>query len=199
MKLNLLLLAALTISITSIAQNNDTAQPTQSKVPFYIGPGTGANAYTGIIGAVVEIPINQRISGFGGVGLGSWGYKAGFGVKAYLNKGQFGSSFSLGYTNAFGLSDLEIEMELADGSSTDVTMDLYNAGSINFTYDYNFHLGKRSKFVLGLGYALPVATAPYTVTHPRNVELSRTSKQAMHVIQPGGLVLSLTFLIAAGR
>lgn len=163
---------------------------------LYLGPATGIYTYSGLAGVTLEAPITPRLSIFAAGGLGGWGYKAGGGLQLYLSKDQFGSAIGIGYSNAFGGSDLELEMELEDGSNRMVLLDLYDAGTLNFTYNYHFHLGDRSKFVLGTGYALAVVDTPYRLTSPANAQLSLASRQVMQIMQPGGLILSISFLFA---
>lgn len=163
---------------------------------IYLGVGTGIYTYTGLLGAMMEIPFTPRISGFAAAGLGGWGYKAGCGVQFYTSRDQFGSAFGIGYSNAFGLMNFETELELANGNTQEVVLDLYNAGTVNLTYNYNFKLGSRSKFVLGTGYAIAVTDSPYKLNSPTNIGLSSTSEQVMQMMQPGGLIVSLSFLFA---
>ena len=189
MRLFSLLLTGLLINFSSFGQSNPS---------IYIGAGTGLYSYNGLIGLAFEVPLTPKVSCFGAFGNGGWGMKAGGGVKLYMKNEQFGSSFSFGYSNAFGLSGFETDLELTDGSKQKVTLNLRNAATINFMYDYNFHLGKRSKFVLGTGYALATSTKAYEVVSPEKAELNSFSKQVLQIMQPGGLILSCTFLIAIG-
>ncbi len=158
----------------------------------YLGVGTGINNYSGLLGLEWEIPILPRLSIVGTLGLGGWGYKAGGSLQYYLREPQFGGALCLGFSNAFGGAD--VPLTLQDG--TEAVFDLRNAGTVNIAYLYNFRLGKRSKFVLGGGWAIPTSTTPYTVTSPPGYTLSSTDREVMKVLQPGGLLLCVKFIFA---
>ena len=163
---------------------------------FYLGLGNGINTYTGILGAALEVPLPAHLSAFVAGGLGGWGLKLGGGVKFYFKDSHFGSALDVGFANAFGGNNLELNLELAGSSSTQkVVMNLYNAGTLNFGYSYNIKMGRRVKFVVGAGWALAVVDQPYELVAPRNAKLSDSSIAAMKLSQPGGLFIAATFYL----
>jgi len=169
---------------------------------LYLGPGSGLYTYTGILGGIVEVPVVPHLSVFVGFGLGGWGYKAGGGVLFYLHKDDYlGSAFGAGVSNAFGLDDFTTELTLAgtNGDATSVTLDLYNAPSLNLTYQYHFSLGSSGKFVVGTGYAIAMVDTPYKLVAPPNAELDATSKRIMQLLQPSGLIISVAFQFGIGK
>lgn len=180
----------------------EPAQPTVSTPHLYLGPGSGLYTYTGLLGGIVEVPIVPHVSVFTGFGLGGWGYKAGGGVLFYLHKNDYlGSAFGAGVSNAFGMDNFPIELALAgsNGEPTEVTLDLYNAPSLNLTYQYHFRMGNSGKFVVGTGYALAMVDTPYKVVSPLGAQLDATSKRVMQILQPSGLIISVAFQFGIGK
>ena len=170
---------------------------TQGRSAAYLGIATGINSYSGLLGFEAEIPIQDRISLFGVAGLGFWGYKLGGGAQFYLQKPQFGSSLSIGYTVALGSSEA-LEIESTDNSGNDVTyhIRLNPASTVNLIYHYNFRVGRGNKIGLGGGWAIPLETQPYDIVSSSNgsTQLGQTEQLAMRIVQPGGFVFSFKFL-----
>lgn len=164
----------------------------------YLGFATGINNYSGLLGFEVEVPVHSRLSLFAVGGVGGWGYKLGGGLQYYLKKPQFGSSLSLGYTAAFGLSEpLKFEESDSQGNASGVVhyIKLNTASTINFLYHYNFHVGSGNKIALGGGWAIPLQQKPYELVGSNSPNgLSTTSQTVMEILQPGGFVISFKFL-----
>lgn len=203
MKTNYSFLLALLLCIPAILLSQNTPPKLKFNekeyVPVYLGVGTGLYTYSGLLGMEMELPLAPRVSLFGAAGLGGWGFKAGAGVQFYITRAQFGSAFGVGFCNAFGSTGVETELELQGGTGPQaVVLNTYNAPTLNLTYHYNFHLGKKSKFVLGTGYAIALVDKPYDVVSPQNAMLTPESETVMQIVQPGGLMISLKFLFGVG-
>jgi len=158
----------------------------------YLGLGTGINSYTGLFGARLEVPLTDRLHIFGSAGLGSWGYKVGAGMSYNLRNSLYGPAMSIGYASASGLADFETSLETTTSKSETVTLDLKQVGNILIMYSYQWKIGKSNKISLGTGYAAKLTTVSYEVKS--NHTLSSTSRQAMEIMAPGGLVVSFAFL-----
>ncbi len=167
---------------------------------FYLGPGMGINNYSGLIGAVFEVPIVPHFSAFVVGGLGGWGYKAGGGIMFYFREKEYlGSELGLGITNAFGLDNFETQLYLEGKEGLQpVTLNLHNAPTLNLTYQYHIRMGRTSKFVIGTGYAFEMVDSPYTLVEPETEQISDASELTMKMLQPGGLIISLTFQFGVG-
>lgn len=158
----------------------------------FLGGGLSLNDYG--FGACIEIPVISKLSIYGNAGLGGWGTKLGVGIHFYFSKTPYRSAFSIGYATASGLEDFETQLQVYPSGLTEtVILDLHRAGSLNFRYSYNFRLGKKHKFVLTAGYAVPLSTNPYELK-TKGVTLSETSKQVLDLLQPGGLIFGFKFM-----
>lgn len=160
----------------------------------YLGFASGIDNYTGLIGPSLEVNIINGLTVYGGAGLGSWGYKASGGVKYYL-KYPFKWAFNLGFSHATGIKDytFEIETESPQGSVgiTEVTMDWHPSNTLNISGLYHIRLGKKNRFNVELGYALPLTENFYTIK--KGYELSDTGEANMQLLQPGGLIIGVGF------
>lgn len=163
---------------------------------FYLGVGTGLNNYLGLIGPSAEYRLSDKITVFGGAGLGSWGWKTSAGLKYYGNFPE-GWSFNLGISHATGLDNIEIELpsECVQFASdkTKVPFDLKGANTLNLSAMKYWPLGTFSKtrFNIELGYAIPLGENQYEVKSTD--VLTSKGKYFMNILQPGGLILGLGF------
>ena len=157
-----------------------------------VGFGFGINDYG--LGGGVELPIAKKITLYGNIGIGGWGWKVGGGLSFYPQQMLYKSSISLGYSVAMGGKGLEEELEVEpSGQSQKVVLDLNKVGTVNLIYSYNIKIGRYSKFVVSTGYAIPVTSNAYEVKSP-GVTLTESSKQIISVMQPGGLIFGLKFM-----
>lgn len=157
-----------------------------------IGLGTGLNAYSGLIGIIGEVPIVKNASVFGAAGLGSWGFKIGFGVAYNLNPSNNSPQLSVGFSSASGLSEMELDLETVSGVTEPVLLNLKRANTLNLMYHKPVNVGKKNKFVFGVGYGLELNQKVYDVKS--NHILSDKSVRVMEIMQPGGLIFSLSFM-----
>lgn len=157
----------------------------------YIGISTGLNNVVGIIGPELKIVASPKFLVGAGIGLGSWGYKYSGHVE-YHPKGVYSFLIKGGYMHATGLTGFETEMEVSNGQDEMVTMDLNPVGNVFLSFGYAWKLGKKSRFHLEGGYAVPLNTDDYyDVTSGET--LSETSKSVMQMLRPGGLIIALGF------
>lgn len=174
------------------AQQDPQTTGTTQTPQIFIGLGLGLNDYG--LGGYIEIPIVDRLSVYGNAGLGGWGGKLGVGISFYPSKTPYKSSFGIGYATASGLKDFETELPVEpNDQNKKVTLDLNRVGTINLVYSYNFHLGRKSKFALSTGFAIPTTNNAYELK-TTGVTLSETAKQTLDIVQPGGLILGFKFL-----
>jgi hypothetical protein len=164
----------------------------------YLGFGTGINYPAGLLGASVEVQVAGGLSLYGALGLGSWGGKVGTGLRFYPDYPQK-FAFSLSYSYATGIDDVELELEqnYVSGSggsgTTPVQFRLLPASTINITALKHWLVGKQKKNRFGLeaGYAIPTSNDRYEA----EALLTAEGRSFMKVLQPGGFVLGTTFSI----
>lgn len=188
----LTLMAALTIVM--IHGQEQTNPFINSYVPLpkvYIGISTGLNNVVGIIGPELKFTLSPKFLLGAGFGLGSWGYKYS-GHLEYHPKGVYAFFVKGGYMHATGISGMEMNMELSNGQDENVQIDFNPVGNVFLAFGYAWKLGKKSRFHLEGGYAVPLKTDDYfEVTSGET--LSETSKSVMQILRPGGLVFALGF------
>lgn len=177
---------------TGIAQKDIDLKQIEYYPKSFFGIGHGINAYTGLVGVMVEYPVDDHFSMFFSGGIGSWGYKAGGGIGAYLIRPQAGPSFSIGYSHAFGIKKYIIELETITGNYEQVSMILKPAHVLQMMFHYNFKVLKASKMVIGSGFGLKLNKNAYQIQSYHI--LSDRGKQMMNILQPGGIILSFTFM-----
>lgn len=158
----------------------------------FIGAGNGINNFNGIIGAFAETRIVQGLSTFGGIGLGSWGYKASAGFRYYHHfpKKIYYSVFA---SVATGIKEYEVTLETeSPGGNADVTLNLLPAYNLNIAVGYQFLFARRLRFNFELGYSIPINTDTYEVETP-GIVLSETSESVMKLLSPGGIIFGIGF------
>ena len=190
-----LLVIVILISTPLIAfgQQFQYATPQAEKLPsFYFGAGLGVNDYG--IGLKMEVPVYERITVDGNIGLGGWGLKLGGNINFYPDNFTRGQELSLGFSTASGMNGLETDLEVEPNDETQkVTMDLYRVNTINAIYTINLKVGRTGKIGFSGGYAISLTKEAYQVTS--GVLLNDMSKQVMNIMQPGGLILGIKFVI----
>lgn len=178
-------------------QINPFLEPEIQPASAYLGLSTGLNNMTGILGTQFEIVATKNIRFGGGIGLSTWGTKWALNVQ-YYPQGWYKFYVKGGYSRNSGLDDFETDLELSSGNTEPVRMDLNPVGNVFFTAGYAWKVGKRNKFYIEGGYAVPLDTEDYyTLLDP--VELSSTSEQVLQLMRPGGLVIALGINFAVGR
>jgi len=158
----------------------------------FIGIGHGINSYTGMTGLSLEFPFDDRISMFFSGGLGTWGYKTGGGFGLYLLKTTKGPSLSVGYARAFGLKNYMFTLQTISGEYEQVSMVLKPAATLQLMFNYNIKVIKCSKMVIGTGYAVQLNKNAYEIKSLH--VLGDNGKRMMKFLQPGGLIMSFTFM-----
>jgi len=166
----------------------------QKEVPrnTYIGLSLGINDYG--IGVVAESPVGYKVSLFGNVGLGGWGYKVGGGIMYYPKQAPFGPGFGLGYAYASGLIDFETELWVEPNNEEQLVMlDLNGISTINLMYSHSWAFGRSGKLSIVTGYAIKIANEPYVIKSD-GVVLTSKSKRFLNFMQPGGFTLGLRLM-----
>jgi len=196
-KLITLCLALIAVaSIDAQTQVNPFLQP-ENNAKAYLGLSTGINNMAGLLGAQVEIVANKNLVIGAGIGLSTWGTKWALNLQ-YYTQGWYKFYLKGGYSRNSGLEDFESELELQNGSTEYVLMDLNPVGNVFFAAGYAWKVGKRNKFYIEGGYAVPLDTEDYYTLHDQ-VELSSNSEQALQLLRPGGLVIALGINFAIGN
>ncbi len=190
-------LLAIMQSFVTFGQTTDSTTVSYLEKDYetmYVGFGTGLNNYTGLIGGLIEVPLNENLVVQGAIGLGTWGYKFGGSVGFYIDGVQQGGEFSLGYTIATGSKEpIETKMELSNKSEQDVLILYKPAGTVNLAYNYNIKMGRANKFVISVGYAFGVSPKAWELKST-GVKLSSTSESVVNAMQPSGLLFGLHLL-----
>jgi len=190
MKKILLLCVVVTFRLSLFAQTQTTPFPRSVDEPqFYLGISTGLNNMAGLFGTQIEIVASKNILVGAGFGLSSWGTKWALDLQ-YYPSGWYKLYMKGGFSRNSGLENFDVEMELQNGNSQNVLMNLNPVNNAFFTTGYAWKVGNRNKFFMEIGYALPLVTKDYyTLIDP--VELSSMSKDVLQVLRPGGLVVAL--------
>lgn len=195
--MNSVWLVATILIITMPLQAQDRIHVIQPEpIPsVYLGFGGGINHYTGLIGLGAEIPVFSSFSLFANAGIGSWGTKAGGGLRYYFHPNLYGSALAFGYSQASGLKDFEIELEV-DNPRRDmnVLLDLEPVGCVNIDYSYNLKMGRKSKVSFHAGFSVPLGEGDNYKVKTHGVQLSSNSKETLEFIQPGGLLLGINLM-----
>jgi hypothetical protein len=187
--LRFILLIALLTPFALQAQEvlHDTRDLRNVNPRVFLGFSTGINNYSGLVGIDVEPVLTDEISVR--LTLGGWGFKYGGAVNYFFSQVNQGSSLSLGLSFANGIDHFNPELETVDFGNIPVPMRFDRVGTLNFLYNYNIRIGRKGKFVLGGGYAVPLNSDPYTIKN--SVQLTSTSETIMNWMVPGGLMLEL--------
>lgn len=195
----------LTISIiflafftTAHSQQQDNAFNAKESNPLgFIGLSGGLDNMIGF-GPQVDFFVMDKLSLGAGIGISGWGYKYAFYTQYFL-KQYYKYYFKAGYSHNTGLDEFEPELELSNGQTEKVKMDLKPVNNVFLTAGYGWKLGKRNRFYAELGYAIPINADEYYVIYDPAVVLSSTSEQALKMQRPGGLVIAAGFNFAIGK
>ena len=187
----LLLVSIIIVSVLKINAQSGDNNKSDSLPVVYLGIGSGINNYTGLIGLSVNLRAYDKIFLQGGIGIGSWGTKMTIGLRYDLSYKK-GWSFGVGLSTCSGLKDFKTNLELQDGTTKEVLLDLNRANTLNLKATYNFMLGKNNNFYLDFGYALPLDASPWKVKD--GSVISSTSNSVMAMVAPGGILLGLGFM-----
>lgn len=156
----------------------------------FLGPSTGLDNMVGLLGAQLDYVVIDKLTIGGGIGISSWGYKYAVNIK-YYPEGLYKYYFKAGYSQNSGFEEFETELELESGVTEPVMMDLKPVGNLFFTAGWAWKMGKRNRFFLEGGYALPLNTDDYYVLYDETIKLSQTSEQVLQIMRPGGFVICL--------
>jgi hypothetical protein len=157
---------------------------------FKLGIGTGFDNFTGFVGVSGTLNIYDNISVRGGFGLSSWGTKSSIGLKIdSRNGGKY--SYNLGYSASSGADDLPLDLELSNGETREVKVDLLSASTLNLAIDRNWKIGRSNIFYLEFGYAIPLQSRKWNVVDDSNI--STNAEKVMDIMQPGGIIFGLGF------
>ena len=170
-------------------QGLDEAKQAPAVPASFIGLSTGINNYVGLAGVNVEVGIANNVSGYAGVGLGSWGIKSTAAVNYYAKGYPQGVAYSLGYSYSTGADNVPLTLETEDNE--EVIFNLHPAHALNASLYYHWLLGKIVRIHLQAGYSLQLNPEAYTA----DVSLSNDTKMIMQMMQPGGIILGLGFSI----
>ncbi|MFY0599552.1 MAG: hypothetical protein JXR03_07755 [Cyclobacteriaceae bacterium] len=183
------------VAITQLVKAQYKAPEEQAEVlpQFYLALSTGIDNYTGILGVGTQIPLDERFSIRAGVGLGAWGTKLSAGIK-YENLAQKGVGFGLSYSHCTGIKDIDLELQDQNGDVRTINFDLLTVGSINATINKNWVFKNKNIFYLEGGYAFATGGGTFYKVNDGTV-LNSNDQLILRIMRPGGLILSVGFLI----
>lgn len=162
------------------------------------GVGTGINHYPGLLGIVLETPVNEKITLLGSVGVGGWGWKLGVNGRYYFKDVFGGSAISLGLSRSTGGENVPLDLEVISGNTETVLMDLKPVHTINLAYVYAFNLKNKHKISLSFGVSRKLNNGENYVIKSNSI-LSDNSETLMSIIQPGGITLGVDILFGVIR
>jgi len=192
---NILLAAGVLVFLLSTTQLSAQSD-IEEIAPVFITLGLGVN-HTGILSLGLQVPVDEKIAIFADAGLGGWGYKFGMGVGYFPKSALKGSGLNLAYYTAGGTANNNASIDIDTGNGP-MPVVLNRTSTLNFTYSQNWQLGKRGRFSLIAGYAIPIGDK-HSSYDTLGAELDDEGKFTMGIIHPDGLILGLKFLIGVGR
>ncbi len=123
----------------------------------YITTSTGFNNNTGGLGISVDVPMNEKFSAEGGIGVGSWGGKFFGGIKYRTKPCQRGWAFGLGLAYCTGLGQSNDSLLTVNGIKENVEYKdnpLFAMSLMAYKY---FNIGKKyNRFYLQSGVSFPL-------------------------------------------
>lgn len=195
---NMLFLIGIFIFLLSTSQLSAQKYSEESveelTAPVFITLGLGIN-HTGILSLGLQAPVAEKIAIFADAGLGGWGFKFGVGAGYFPKSALKGPGLNLAYYTAGGTGNTSVDVDTENGSTPVV---LNRTGTLNFTYSQNWRFGKKGRFSLIAGYAIPIGDK-HSSYDTLGAELDDEGKFTMGIIHPDGLILGLKFLIGVGR
>lgn len=162
----------------------------------YLGIGTGINS-VGFIGLTYEHIFKDRFGVYTNLGLGGWGYKAGIGGRYYFRDAVSGG-IAVNFSRALGANGIESELPVIQNGREVTRTIQYDANPVNvfnLSYVKFWRMGRNSRFNLEFGYSIPLngkSESNYTIKTP-GVTLAESAKNALVLVQPGGIVIGLGF------
>lgn len=180
------------------SQSTDSTQLIKMQTPnksAYFGVGTGINAHYGLLGLELNVKTVEQLYVDAAVGLGSWGTKLSGGL-IWMSQDKKGWSYELSYSHSRGYSDFELDLEVEDSLGKEkeraVIVDLKPASTINLIMSHHWAFRNGNRFNLKFGYALPIEDEPFEL-QSKSYEFTDESKLLLSSMQPGGLLLALSF------
>ena len=161
----------------------------------FIGFSTGIDNMIGLLGPQIDFFVVEKLSLGAGVSISSWGYKYAFNAQ-FFPKQFYKYYFKAGYSRNSGLDGFETELELENGQTEKVKMDLKPVSNVLLTAGHGWKLGKRNRIYLELGYAIPINADKYYVLYDPAIDLSKNSESVLKILRPGGLVIAAGFNFA---
>jgi hypothetical protein len=159
----------------------------------YLGMGFEVNNYG--FGLGLEVPVSGKISITGNAGVGGWGSKIGGTINYYFTDVTGRSEISLGYSRASGLKNFTTDLYVEpNDTKQSVNLDLNVVQTVNLMYTYNLRVGRSSKIGFTGGYAISLTNTPYKL-NTMGVTLSPSSEQVLNIMQPGGLIVGIRFML----
>jgi len=181
------------------AQQYEVLEPAPRIPVVYLGIGLGFNDYG--FGLNLEVPVTQKISINGNLGVGGWGYKLGGSINFYPTDVTGKSEISIGYSRASGLQDFETELWIEpDDTESSVVLDMNVVHTMNLTYTYYLQLGRSGKAGLSAGYAITLNQNTYDIDGSEI--LTPNSEKVLDIMQPGGFIVGFRFMfgtMSSGR
>ncbi|MGJ3235272.1 hypothetical protein [Marivirga sp.] len=195
MKKALLIFSIIIFSLELKAQDQTEGSyyEPEDRPKFYIGIGSGINAYTGLAGISANYIINDKtLFAQGGLGLSAWGIRTSIGIR-YDQSYRHGFTFGVNLSRSSGIDDIDMEFDSGNGSPNEVNMRLESASTFDLKAGYNWWFGKYNTLNISLGYAVPLKNQPWTVKDGST--LSSFDQAVLQLISPGGIIIEggLTF------
>lgn len=195
--LSIILVCLIWTGVNSQNTVNPFIEPEFNPPTVYLGFSTGINNMIGVFGPQIEIVTSKPLRIGAGIGLSTWGTKWAINAQ-YYPLDWYKLFLKAGYSRNSGLEDVVTDLELVSGDIEEVNLNLNPVGNLFLTAGYAWKVGKRNKFYVEGGYAIPLTTEDYyTILDP--VEISSNSKRDLEMLRPGGLVIALGINFAIGN
>jgi hypothetical protein len=193
MKKALLILSIVILSLELKAQEEGSYYEPGDRPSFYIGLGTGINAYTGLAGISANYIINDKtLFAQGGLGLSAWGIRTSIGIR-YDQSYRHGFCFGANLSRSSGIDDIDMTFDSGSGTPNQVNMRLESVTTFDLKAGYNWWFGKYNTLNISLGYAVPLKNQPWVVKDGST--LAPFEQAVLQLMSPGGIIIEtgLTF------
>lgn len=196
------ILSFILVIIGFLVCTNVSAQDTivlPHPIKAYVNFAGGINTCNGLGGVQVEYFVGKQVSLIGAGGIGSWGLKMGAGARMYMYD-HAGPALAVSYATASGLQQLKLQDVAVINAQgipevRSVDLELFRLHTINISVLEMFPMGKKhNRFFLEAGYSIALQgkkDSNYRILEP--LILDESTKQALRLLQPGGLMLSMGF------
>lgn len=130
-----------------------------------------------------------------GAGIGAWGSRLSAGLR-YYPSWPYGLAFGAGLAfnnaeqNRYDHESLTVDSATGTETKEVVTYRTKQVFVINLSAVYSWDFSDGDRFYVEAGWGISLKNDPYSSTTASGHPLSKSSKQKMDLVQPGGLIIA---------